>query len=119
MYKRQLRARIDALEGGLDAAIGVSCGTVVAGHVGAESRFEYTVVGDPVNEAARLTELAKQHEERLLASGDTVDAAGGEEAERWALDGDVTLRGRECPTRIAVPATSRPVARSRARAGRA
>ena len=116
---RDLRGRIDALPGGLDAAIGVSCGTVVAGHVGAESRFEYTVVGDPVNEAARLTELAKQHEERLLASGDTVEAAGGEEAERWALDGEVTLRGRECPTRIAVPATSRPVARSRARAGRA
>ena len=116
---RDLRGRIDALPGGLDAAIGVSCGTVVAGHVGAESRFEYTVVGDPVNEAARLTELAKQHDERLLASGDTVDAAGAEEAERWAPDGEVTLRGRERPTRIAVPATSRPAVRSRARAGRA
>jgi adenylate cyclase len=120
---RELRERIDALDGGLDAAIGVSCGTVVAGHVGAETRFEYTVVGDPVNEAARLTELAKQHDQRLLASGDTVDAAGGEEAVRWALDGEVTLRGRECPTRIAVPAPRRPTAGGRdslpARAGRA
>jgi adenylate cyclase len=108
---RELRGRIDRLDGGLDAAIGVSCGTAVAGHVGAEARFEYTVVGDPVNEAARLTELAKQHEERLLACGDTVDAAGAEEAAHWVLDGEVTLRGRECPTRIAVPA--------RVRAGRA
>jgi adenylate cyclase len=116
---RELRARIDALDGGLDAAIGVSCGTVVAGHVGAEARFEYTVVGDPVNEAARLTELAKQHDDRLLASGDAVDCAGGEEAARWTLDGEVTLRGRECPTRIAVPAPSRPVVRLPARAGRA
>jgi adenylate cyclase len=116
---RDLRARIDRLDGGLDAAIGVSCGTVVAGHVGAEARFEYTVVGDPVNEAARLTELAKAHDERLLASGDTVDAAGGEEAARWTLDGEVTLRGRECPTRIAIPSASRPAARLPARAGRA
>jgi adenylate cyclase len=115
---RELRARIDALECGIDAAIGVACGTVVAGYVGAETRFEYTVVGDPVNEAARLTELAKQHAERLLASGDTVDSAGGEEAVRWCEDGEVVLRGRACPTRIAVPVNPRG-GRSLAPAGRA
>ena len=72
-------------------------------------------IGDPVNEAARLTELAKQHDERLLASGDTVDSAGAEEAARWCADGEVVLRGRECPTRIAVPGqpTGRPDARTR------
>ena len=92
---------------------------MVAGYVGAETRFEYTVVGDPVNEAARLTELAKQHDERLLASGEIVDCAGGAEAARWCGDGEVVLRGRERPTRIAVPAPIRPAVPTPAPAGRA
>ena len=44
---------------GLDAAIGVSSGPLVAGNVGTEQRYEYTVIGRPVNEAARLSDLAK------------------------------------------------------------
>lgn len=44
----------------LDVGIGVSCGAVVAGNVGAEERYEYTVIGDPVNEAARLTEADRK-----------------------------------------------------------
>ena len=51
---------VRALAGGLDAAIGVATGTAVAGYIGAETRFEYTVIGDPVNEAARLSEVAKE-----------------------------------------------------------
>ena len=100
---RELRRSLDAEGGGLDAAIGVACGDAVAGYVGSESRFEYTVIGDPVNEASRLTELAKQRPSRLLASADTVDCAGEPEAAHWVVDGEVTLRGRTSPTRLAVP----------------
>src|ERR1700743_224978 len=58
------------------AGIGVAAGQVVAGNVGAKERFEYTVIGEPVNEAARLSELAKDEPRRLLGSSDAINAAG-------------------------------------------
>ena len=32
---------------------------VTAGNLGNDTRYEYTVIGDTVNEAARLSDLAK------------------------------------------------------------
>ena len=51
-----------------EAGIGVAAGQAVAGNVGAKERFEYTVIGEPVNEAARLCELGEEQPSRLLAS---------------------------------------------------
>ncbi|MCU1693047.1 MAG: adenylate/guanylate cyclase with integral rane sensor [Frankiales bacterium] len=97
---RELGRRLAPLP--LDAAVGVSAGPVVAGHVGAESRFEYTVVGDPVNAAARLTELAKGVPGRVLADLDVVESAGTDETRCWEPGEVVVLRGRSAPTRLAV-----------------
>lgn len=85
------------------AGIGVAAGQVVAGNVGARERFEYTVIGQPVNEAARLCELAKSHPGRLLATADAIEGASEEERARWSLGDTVTLRGHERPTRLASP----------------
>ncbi|MFC4049462.1 adenylate/guanylate cyclase domain-containing protein [Actinomadura syzygii] len=100
---RELAGRLRADVPELRAAVGVSAGEAVAGHIGAEERFEYTVIGDPVNEAARLTDMAKTTEGRVLASGTLVARADPDEAARWTFDGEVTLRGRTEPTRLASP----------------
>ena len=89
---------------GLSAAIGVSAGSVVAGNVGTRERFEYTVIGDPVNEAARLTELAKQRPERLLISASLLDLVPDDERRHGVPEGTATLRGRTQATRLAIPA---------------
>lgn len=75
------------------ARIGVASGEVVAGNVGAKERFEYTVIGEPVNEAARLAELARSEPSRALASAATVAAASEREQRFWRLGRPVKLRG--------------------------
>lgn len=92
---------------GLAAGIGVSSGQVVAGNVGTEARYEYTVIGPAVNEASRLTEVAKGRTTKVLASADAVRRAGPE-ADRWHDVGTVALRGRQAPTGIFEPAVDAP-----------
>ncbi|MGB1584178.1 MAG: adenylate/guanylate cyclase domain-containing protein, partial [Solirubrobacterales bacterium] len=87
----------------LAAGVGVSAGPAVAGNVGSAERHEYTVIGDPVNEAARLTEIAKTVEGGLVASARVVEAADAEESDRWRLGDEVVVRGRSEPTRLATP----------------
>ncbi len=99
---RQLRRELERATG-VDLGIGVSAGMAVAGNIGAARRFEYTVIGDPVNEAARLTELAKNRDCRVLASERALLAATVEERQLWATCEEVTLRGRLEPTRLAMP----------------
>jgi adenylate cyclase len=87
----------------VDFGIGVSAGAVFAGHIGAENRYEYTVIGDPVNEAARLADIAKATHGRALASEAALDRADAAERAEWVTHDSVLLRGRSLPTLISVP----------------
>jgi adenylate cyclase len=96
---RRIREEVPECEAG----IGIASGETVAGNVGAKERFEYTVIGEPVNEAARLCELAKSTDTHLHASSDTVSNASESERNHWTFGDTVTLRGHGEPTRLALP----------------
>lgn len=100
---RDMRAAFAAQFGSYGFGIGVSAGRAFAGHVGARSRLEYTVIGEPVNEAARLSELAKAEPGRVLASATALDGASPAEVSAWDLGESVLLRGRRTQTVIARP----------------
>jgi adenylate cyclase len=100
---RELHDELLPVIGAADFGIGVSAGRAIAGHIGAQARFEYTVIGDPVNEAARLTELAKLESGHVLASAIAVSGALDAEALCWDVGEVVALRGRTAPTQLARP----------------
>jgi adenylate cyclase len=62
---------------GLPTRIGLNAGRVMVGNVGGGRRFAYSVVGDPVNTAARIEALNKQLGTRILATDGVVDGLPG------------------------------------------
>ncbi len=100
---RRIRDQLDRLPQ-VDFGIGVSAGPVFAGNIGAENRYEYTVIGDPVNEAARLADLAKTLDQRIVSSAAAIDRAEAAERRHWVPGREMVLRGRSESTHIWTPA---------------
>ncbi len=101
---RRIRDQVVA-SGEVHIGIGLAYGPVIAGQIGAASRLEYTVIGDAVNEASRLTDLAKYAPGFVVASADLVERAALDELCHWRPGEVVQLRGHDTVTRtyVAVP----------------
>jgi adenylate cyclase len=77
---------------------GINTGRLVAGTVGTPERLLFTVYGDEVNIAARLEQLNKSFGTWVLASEQTVSAAGDDF--RCCRMGEVQVRGRSRPVTV-------------------
>jgi len=77
---------------------GINTGELISGAVGTRDRLLFTVFGDEVNIAARLEQLNKEHGTYILATEQTVAAAGGDFTSRPI--GKVTVRGRTTPVNV-------------------
>ena len=95
---RALKAGVSNL--GVAVGIGVATGEVVAGNIGTERRHEFTVIGRPVNQAARLADLAKESGTSILVNLEAVNVAG-EEARHWVSLDPVLIRGIDTPLPVA------------------
>jgi adenylate cyclase len=83
----------------LAIGIGVATGSMIAGNVGGLERLEYTVIGDPVNLAARLQALTKELDAPILLS-DKAYAQLGIYAQLATPLQTITVRGKSTPTAV-------------------
>jgi adenylate cyclase len=84
----------------LEAGIGICTGDMIAGNVGTGGRVTYTIVGDAVNQAARLQVLTRDVASAILMTATTVNELPRDHGFTLRPFGPVPLKGIAEPVEI-------------------
>ena len=91
-----------ASAGRLRVGVGVNSGRVVAGTIGGGGRRDFTVIGDPVNTAARVEAATRQTGDDFLVTEATLRALGPE-ADGFEERPAAPLKGKAASVRLYAP----------------
>lgn len=98
----EIASTLGEAEGDLEVGIGLSSGSVVAGNVGGAGRFDFSVMGDAINVAARVEAATRQTGDMILVSEHTVRALRDGDRALEQRPG-IRLRGKRDPVAVFAP----------------
>tara|TARA_Y100001960_G_C14405003_1_gene695352 strand:- start:329 stop:754 length:426 start_codon:yes stop_codon:yes gene_type:complete len=79
----------------IHTGVGINTGPCVVGNMGSDSRFDYSVLGDAVNLAARLESSCKTYDTDLIISEHSLV-----EGYNYDFIDEVTVKGKSEPVKI-------------------
>ena len=84
----------------LGVGIGINTGDAVVGNMGSDTRFDYTVLGDSVNLAARLEGQTKEYGVFYMFTKQTLDCLTDYDSDQLAFIDRIAVKGQTAPVDI-------------------